>query len=582
MDLGDNMTESQWDSLRAALIVGGLALIGGLGYWIGQPAWAHWQSRQALAQSRAFEAKKDIPSMLLALRRATLLAPRDRFVWEETARELAEIGSPEELTAREELTRLRPGDRLVQLAFAQEALRFGRIDTAKTALDAVDDSAKNDLAYQRLAVRLAVAQGQPDDLRLQLSKLIKLEPANANARFTLAALNLWSSDADAAEAARRDLDALLDDPAVRIRAAIELVSEAARHGTPLRVHQVIGRCLSVFAPGSAAEQTHSEQQVWEALLGGMKQMAPANATDTALLARWLADLRRRPEALAWLQGMPPALRSSPAVLDLIAQLAAEEKDDTALAAALTDRAWGPWPPDGWKLAIKFRQQTDRPSFAQASAGGPHPIVWPDVIKANGDSLDGLRNLGRLANAWGRPQEAEAAWLGIVDRAPTIKWAYQALESSYLSRQDLNGLLALYNRWAQAFPLDDTIAERWAMVAALLDRVTAATTGRVGGIVATDTLGVLAKAAVLWRRGRPWDAEKILYTLPESDRRGNAGSFWIALTESDLNHREAAADALKLAFGYPRGREERELLLQAAKKVHYQPTPEGGARPPGAL
>jgi len=564
MSISDNMTESQWDSLRALLIVAGLAIVGGLGYWFGQPAWAHWQSRQALAQSRAFEAKKDFPSMLLALRRATQLAPRDRFVWEETARELAEIGSPEELTAREELTRLRPGDRLVQLAFAQEALRFGRIDTAKTALDAVDDSTRNDLAYQRLAVRLAVAQGQPEELRMQLSKLLKLEPSNANARFTFAALNLWSSDAEAVAAARLDLDSLLNDPTVRIRAAIELISEAARHGTPLRVHQVIGRCLAVFAPRSAAEQTHSEVQVWEALLGGMRQAALANATDTALLARWLADMRRRPEALAWLEGLPPDLRNAPPVLDLIAQLAAEEKDDAALAAALTNRAWGPWPSDAWKLAIAFRQQADRPP------GGSASIAWPDVIKASGDSLDGLRNLARLASAWQRPRDAEAAWMGIIDRAPTIKWPYQALESSFLSRQDLDGLLLLYNRWTEAFPLDDTVAERWAMVAALTDRVTAAIIARVGGIVATDTQAVLAKAAVAWRRGRPWDAEKSLLNLPESDQHGNAGSFWIALTESDLSHRSAAADALKLAFSTPRGPQEQALLQQAARKVHFQP------------
>lgn len=563
MSFSDNMTESQWDALRAVLIVAGLAIVGGVGYWFGQPAWAHWQSRQALAQSRAFEAKKDIPSMLLALRRATQLAPRDRFVWEETARELAEIGSPEELTAREELTRLRPGDRLVQLAFAQEALRFGRIDTAKTALDAVDDSTRNDLAYQRLAVRLAVAQGQPEELRVQLARLLQLEPANANARFTFAALNLWSADAAAVAAARRELDALLQDPTVRIRAAIELISEAARHGTPLRVHQVIGRCLGVFVPGSTAEQSHSEVQVWEALLGGMRQAARANATDTALLARWLADMRRRPEALAWLESLPPAERSAPAVLDLIAQLAAEKKDDAALAAALNSRAWGPWPAEAWKLAIAYRQQADRPP------GGSPQIAWPDVIKASGDSLDGLRNLARLANAWQRPRDAEAAWIGILDRTPTIKWAYQALESSYLARQDLEGLLLLYNRWTEAFPLDDTVAERWAMVAALTDHVTAAILTRVGGIVATDTQAVLAKAAVAWRRGRPWDAEKSLLHLPESDQHGNAGSFWIALTESDLNHRPEAAEALKVAFGYPRGSEEKALLLQAAQKVRFQ-------------
>jgi len=562
MSLIDNLTESQYDTLRIVAVVGGLAVLGAVGYYVGEPAWAHWQSRQALAQSRVFEAKKDYNSMLLALRRATQLAPRDRFVWEETARELGEIGSPEELTAREELTRLRPGDRIVQLAFAEEALRFGRYDTAKTALDAVDDASKTDLEYQRLAVRLAVAQGQASELRVQLKKLLKLEPKNANARFTYAALNLWGSDAAAAEAARQEMNLLLDEPTTRLRAAIEMITEAVRHGTPLRVHQVLQRCLSVFAPDSPALAVDSDVQRWEALLAALKKAAPPVASDTALLARWLADMRRVPEALAWLESLPAALRTAPMVLDLTAQLAAEGKDDAELAKALTAKAWGAWAPAAWQLAIQYRQERERPP------GSPPPVQWTDVIKASGDTFDGLRNLARLANAWQRPADADAAWLALLDRAPMITWVYQALESSYVSQGNLAGLLALYTRWSQTFPLDDTITERLTFTAVLLDRVSAATTARVNAITTNDTPALLAKAADLWRRGRPWDAEKMLFTLPEADQKGGAGSFWIALSESDLRHTEAAVDALKLAYGFPRGPEEKALLDAAAYKVHY--------------
>jgi tetratricopeptide (TPR) repeat protein len=296
----------------------------------------------------------------------------------------------------------------------------------------------------------------------------------------------------------------------------------------------------------------------------MKAAAPPSASDTGLLARWLADLHRRPEALAWLQSLAPSLRAGGPVLDLIAQLAAEERDDATLKAALAAGAWGSWPSEAWTRAIAYRRQTDQPPPGSPLA------TWANVIAACGESLEGLRNLGRLASAWQRPKDAEAAWMAIIDREPNLLWAYQALQSSYRARQDSPSLLNLYNRWVQQYPLDDAAAEQWLMLAAVLDHATAAVTARAAALVQTDSPAILAKAAVFWRRGRPREAEKLLMTLTDQERQSPDGSFWMALTESDLNNPGAAAGALKLALGYPRSPEEMALLQAAAKKVRYQP------------
>jgi len=556
----DHLTAAQWDGIRV-LGFGAALLIGGAGsYWIGHPLWARWQNHQALAEARRFAAQKDYANLVLALRRATQLEPNDLATWQETARELAGIGSPEAVAAREQAARLAPGDPALRAALVEEALRFGRYDAAQAALAGFSPAAQREVVYHRLEVALATAEGHELELERQLAALIAVEPGNLNARFTYAALRLWNADPVGAAAARASLAELQREPSVRIRATIELLAEAARQRDPARIQAILGRSVGVFAPGTLRDFHGANSPGWNALLAGMQRAAEGGPpSDAALLARWLADLGRRPEALAWLKGLPAAARETPAVRDVAAELSAEEGDFADLSRLLGQGAWGDWPEAARVLALAARVQAlhGDPDGGRAS--------WTDAIAACGDSLAGLRALGRLAVAWHDSAGAEAAWRAIIDRDPSAAWAYAALRNSYLARHDRGRLMSLYTRWAAQAPRDDALAAEWITLAAVLDRVTPDLAVRAR-LLNPDTPGAsAAQAAVLWRRGDDHGAWSILAALPASERTAPGTALWVALVAADLGLPEAGSD-LAEAGGSPREGEELALLRAAAAKV----------------
>jgi hypothetical protein len=562
----DRLTEAQWDSVRV-LAVGAALLVGGYGlYRAAHPFWARWQNRQALAEAQRFADQKDYPNLVLALRRATELEPNDLATWQETARELAEIGSPEAIAAREQAARLAPGDEAMRVAWVEEALRFGRYDAAQAALAGFSAAAQREVAYHRLAVALATAEGGELEIERQLAALIAVEPGNLNARFTYAALRLWNADPVGAAAARAALSELQREPSVRIRATIELLAEAARQRDPARIEAVLGRSVGIFAPGTLRDFHGANSPAWNALLTGMQRAAESGPpSDAALLARWLADLGRRPAALAWLQGLAPAERDDSTVRDIAAELSAEESDLSALARLLGQGAWGVWPAAARSLALEARAQMQHGEAAKGRE------TWQAAIAASAGSLTGLRALGRLAVAWHDADGAEGAWSAIIARDPRAAWAYAALRGSYLARHDRGRLMALYTRWVTLAPRDDRLAAEWITLACVLDRITPDMALRAR-MLSPDVPGAAAaQAAILWRRGDAAGAAAILAGVPAAEKAQPDTAFWLALVDADLGLPGTAA-ALANADRAPRDGEELALLRVAAAKA--------GAPPPG--
>jgi len=561
----DHLTEAQWDAIRTLGIGAGVLVAAAAAYAAGRPLWAKWQNRQALAEARVFAARKDYANLVLALRRATQLEPADLATWQETARQLAEIGSPEAVAAREQAARLAPGDPNLRAALVEEALRFGRYDTAQAALAGFSAAAQREVAYHRLAVALATAQGRELDIERELAALLAVEPGNLNARFTYEARRLWNADPAGAAAARAALAQLQREPSVRIRATIELLAEAARQEDGARMVALLGRSLALFAPGAPPDFRTAQSSGWDSLLAGMQAAAAAGPpTDAALLGRWLADLGRRPAALAWLKGLPAALRGAPVVADISAELSAEEGDLPGLQSLLAQGAWGVWPDQARGLALDSRRQALRLDSARARAS------WDEAIRACGDSLTGLRNLGRLAIAWHDAPGAEAAWLAILDRDPGAGWAYAALRASYLARGERAALFALYTRWVAHDPHDDALAADWVCLGCLLDRVSRDLADRAAALDPDAAGATAAKAAVLWRAGDSARAAALLSALPASVRAQPRNAFWLAIARADAGPPGEAAAALAAAFRFPRTGEELALLRTAGAKVGFVP------------
>lgn len=566
----DGLTEVQWDLLRGALVVGALGVVGAAVYFVGGPLWRRWENRQALAQAAAFEEKRDYRSMVLALRRATELEPVDYATWLEAERELAEIGSPDALVADEQLTRLSPNDISLRLALIQDALRFGRVDTAAQQLAGLSDAAKRDIAFHRLAAALAAAQGRRADYEKELASVIAADPQNLNARFTYASLRLWSSDRIVSAAARADLDGMLTEPTLRVRAAIELLMEAGRERDAPAMSHLLIRLMQLFAPGTPADFAEKNPPGWTALLNGLKRAALDSPTDAALMARWLTDLGRGEEALLWIGQLPDADRNAPIVMDVAAELNASAGHLGALDILLRRGAWGDLTEDTVTLAIASRVEVLRYDAARGRA------TWNDAIAACGSSTLAIRSMARLAELWKDSAGRIVALQAALAQDPAANWAFQALRNDDIARRDLSALWQLYDQRRQHLPNDQALAAEWILLGCVLNRATPDAYNQADAMRAADAnsrLIAIADVAALWRRHRLDAAWAVLTSFSAQERVQPSIAFWVAVVQADRGHAQEAVEALADAYKRSWSQPERLLLVKAASEAGYDEPPD---------
>jgi len=558
----NDLSEQQRDLWKIG--AGGLvlALVLALGWFAGRPWWQRWQRAQAMAQAQSFAAHSDYRNAALALRRALELAPADPATWREAAAVLAEIGSPEVLLAREQLARLAPGDVAVRLALAGDALRLERWDTAEAALAAIGTAAQRDAAFFRLAASLALALGRTDEVEANLARLVQAAPDDPVARFDDAAVRLWNVDEAKRDAARATLKTLTAQPAVRIRAALELLKDAARQRDERRAVEAMTFVLERFAPGAVADFSSPGLPGWQRLVEALKAAA-GSPEDVALLARWFGDLGQPREALVWIDTLAPDLAQSPAVADAAAELAAGVGDLDRLEQRLRAGAWGVWPRDVLTLAIASRLQRLRYTESAGRA------TWADALAACGDSAPGLRAMVRLASAWGDDDGTERALLQVTERQPRNFWAYAALRDIYAARPDLPKLWQLHDRWVRVAPDDAGLAATWITLGCIVNRLSPEAAARATALHAAEPdarVATIALAAVRWRQGKPRETAALIDRLSAAERAQPAVALWRGLAAADLGDRATARTALLAAWRPGLSPEESGLIRTAAAKA----------------
>src|SRR5207237_5874362 len=125
---------------------------------------------------------------------------------------LAEVAEKENLeeavSRREQIARLLPKDADSQLNLASAALRFGKLDLAREALDGVAPTDRDRAAFHVVAGWLARAEGNLAEQEEQFAAAVKKEPTNDLYQFNLAALRIHSSDPEKTAQARDTLQRL--------------------------------------------------------------------------------------------------------------------------------------------------------------------------------------------------------------------------------------------------------------------------------------------------------------------------------------------------------------------------------------
>lgn len=545
-DWRSQIYDTQFAMIRGTVVALILGVLGIVVYVAGRPLWTNWRHRQAMNQAIDYAKVQDYRSSMLALKRATDLAPMDLATWREVSERLAELGSPQSVTARENAVRLAPEDMSMRLALVAEALRFGQVDVAHVNLEDINEAARRDSGFHRLAAAVAMATGEEADMEEHLEAVVAADATDAVARFNLAAVRLWRPDETSRARALGELERLTLVPVARVRAALELLKHAARVRDPDRARVVVDMLTQRFGVrGSGVDGVTGEPARWQALLQAMKDAAAAgDATDVALVATWLGDVRLRREALVWIDGLPEDKRRAPAVIRAAAGLSAELEDYDRLEPLLLAGGLGPLPPDAVRLAIAAQVQRLRYQKSRGLA------TWEDAVTACGESVQALAGLATLADIWRDVEGNERVLLEILKRQPKAHWVYLSLRNLYVARADTVKLWQLYGGWAQMRPDDPQFARTWTSLGLTLNRMTTEM-GRHALLRAEQPgaapLDQVLAGAIHWRGQRPAEALAVLDAIPVDARTRPDVAFWRAVVLAEIPDRvEEARQALRFA------------------------------------
>ena len=117
---------------------------------------------------------------------------------EELREQAAQAEDPEAaIGLLQEALSLEPGNAAVLLDLADRLAGLGELDDAQSVLDAVPEDGRGE-RHAALLKRLALARNRPPGDPAQLAARIAAQPRDFEARFALAALQVWSNDYDAA------------------------------------------------------------------------------------------------------------------------------------------------------------------------------------------------------------------------------------------------------------------------------------------------------------------------------------------------------------------------------------------------
>src|SRR6266487_1697638 len=196
---------------RLAAIVAALAivfLLGVFSFSYGLKLYDDWRQTRLLHRATAMLQEGKLSNAAQTARE--LLARRpDSLPALYVLADVAERENLEEAVGwREQIARLLPKDAESQLNLASAALRFGKLDLARQALDRVPPGDRDGAAFHVVAGWLARAEGNLAEQEEQFAAAVKKEPTNDLYQFNLAALQIYSHDAEKSEKARDTLQRL--------------------------------------------------------------------------------------------------------------------------------------------------------------------------------------------------------------------------------------------------------------------------------------------------------------------------------------------------------------------------------------
>src|SRR5215472_4128130 len=320
---------------RLAAAIAGLAialLLGVLFFSSGSTVYENWRERRLLHQATTLLQEGELSK---AAQMAHELARRhpDSLAALSILADLAERQNLEEAVVwRARIARLLPKEPESQLNLASAALRFGKLDLAREALNQVSSRDRDTAAFHVVAGWLGRAEGNFVEQEEQFAAAVHKEPKNDLYQFNLAALQIRSKAAEKSKNARNTLDRLSSIAPYRTGALRALLNDAVERND-LTAADDFAQQLQMSPEVTFGDYLlclnfyrKLNEKKFRQLLAKVKPFAARNASDFASLIEWMNQNGLAGDVIKWVDKLPPARLSSPPASVAVAEAYATVKN----------------------------------------------------------------------------------------------------------------------------------------------------------------------------------------------------------------------------------------------------------------
>src|SRR6266480_1941945 len=316
--------------LLAAFVVAILLGVAFLGY--GSKLYKDWHRNRLLHLAASMLQEKKFNDATQTAREVVKLDPDSPPAYYILAEAAEKQNLEEAVSWRTQIARLLPSDPDSQLNLASAALRFGKLDLARKAIDQVTPGDRDRAAFHVVAGWLARAEGNLAEQEEQFAVAVKKEPTNDLYQFNLAALQIHSRDAEKSAKAHDTLQRLSKLAPYRTGTLRALLNDAVARN-------------DLVAADNFAQQLQMSQEVtfgdyllclnfyrkldekkFRLSLERVKPFAARNPSDLASLMNWMNQNGLAGDVVKWIDKLPTEKLSSPPTAIAVAEAYANAKN----------------------------------------------------------------------------------------------------------------------------------------------------------------------------------------------------------------------------------------------------------------
>jgi Tfp pilus assembly protein PilF len=485
--------------------------------------------------------------------------------------EAAEKQNLEEAVSwRGQIARLRPKDSDSQLNFVSAALRFGKLDLAREALDQVPANDRDSATFHVVAGWLARAEGNFAEQEAQFAAAVKREPQNDLYQFNLAALQIHSSDAEKKAKARDNLERLSKLAPYRSGSLRALLSDAVERND-LAAADNFAQQLQMSPEVTFSDYLlclnfyrKLDEKKFRIVLDRVKPFAARNPSDLASLMDWMNQNALAGEVIKWIGALPAEKLRLPPASIAVAQAYAEIKNWSRVKRWTRDKTWS----ESDYLRLAYQAIATRQS-RQNSADTEFEALWRAAEQSTSGQPQRELVLARLASKWKLEKESEQLWLRVAENSPLRREALDALRRLYRADNETKKLYDVLGRLHEASPNEAPITADLARLGLNLGQniERSHNLAKEAYDRAPDEVNcVVTYAFSLDRLGRSAEGLEILNKLPTDQLYDPHAAIYAALILLDANQPDAAKgylDATDSEKIYP---EEKNLLEETKAKL----------------